>query len=139
MKKEIDIVDKLNNLYPKMQPLVLADDPFSSYDASNDTYLIEIKSRDKNYPSWIIEKEKFDANIDIAVEQGKQFVYLTEYNGKIITWNINKLVKNENFNFHWEIREMPATTEFDNTDKVFKQVGHLFEKDGRVHTEEEIL
>ena len=139
MRTEQEIIDQLNSLYPKMQPLVLAEDPFSSYDAYNDKYIVEIKSRDAQYPSWIIEREKFAANIDVAVKEGKQFVYLTEYRGKIITWNINTMVKNVNFNIEWEERLMPATTEFENNNPVFKQVGHLYEYDGRIHTEEETL
>ena len=55
------------------------------------------------------------------------------------TWNINTMVKNVNFNIEWEERLMPATTEFENNNPVFKQVGHLYEYDGRIHTEEETL
>tara|TARA_S200002703_G_scaffold92782_1_gene80185 strand:+ start:4248 stop:4667 length:420 start_codon:yes stop_codon:yes gene_type:complete len=139
LKSEQEIVEQLNKLYPKMQPLILATDPFCSYDASNSKYIVEIKSRDTQYPSWIIEREKFAANVDVAVETGKQFVYLTEYNGKIITWNINRLIKNINFSLEWEQKLMPATTEFENNNAVFKQVGHLYESDGRIHTEEETL
>ena len=77
MRTEQEIIDQLNSLYPKMQPLVLADNPFSSYDAYNDKYIVEIKSVDAQYRSFIIEREKFAANIDVSGKEGKQVVYLT--------------------------------------------------------------
>lgn len=135
--KEQNIINKLNNLHIELQqdPLKEAEDPFSSYDASNNTYIIEIKSRDKRYDSWIIEKIKFDSNIIKAIEENKSFIYLTEYNGKIMTWNINKMIA-ANYDFKWEHRDMPGTTEFDNQQVTVKEVGYLYEADAKVHTKE---
>lgn len=135
--KEQEIIDRLNELHQELQvqPLTLSEDPFSSYDASNETYIIEIKSRDRAYDSWIIEKAKYSKNISLAIETDRSFIYLTEYNGKIMTWNINRMIA-DYYNFFWEDRPMPGTTEFSNNDVVSKEVGYLFETDAKVHTKE---
>ena len=75
----------------------------------------------------LIEKKKFDSNTEKAKELDKEFIYLTEYITKIITWNITNLVR-VNYNFKWEERQMPRTTEFLETEPILKEVGYLYEK-----------
>jgi|TARA_R110000787_G_scaffold202448_1_gene313116 hypothetical protein len=135
--KQTEVINKLNELHMELQKdlLIEAEDPFSSYDASNNTYIVEIKSRDKTYDSWIIEKIKFDSNIVKAIEESKSFIYLTECNGKIMTWNINRMIA-ANYDFKWEYRDMPGTTEFNNKEIIAKEVGYLHKADAKVHTKE---
>lgn len=130
-----DIVDRLNELYPDLN-LVECEDQFCSCDAESDNYIVEIKSRDTEYESWIIEKSKFDKNLVKSVETTKKFIYLTEYKGKIMTWNIHNLVR-KNYDFQWTEQLMPETTEFDNTNVITKVVGYLYEKDAKIHKEKE--
>ena len=59
---QTEIIDKLNSIYPGLD-LVEVEDSYSSYDAENERYIVEVKSRDKQYRSWAIEKKKFDINI----------------------------------------------------------------------------
>ena len=132
---QTEIVNKLNAIYPGLD-LVEVEDQYSSFDAESQRYIVEIKSRDSKYDSWIIEKQKFDSNIDKSVETGKLFIYLTEYRGKIMTWNINKLAE-QGYYFHWEIRPMPETTEFIYNEAIEKEVGYLYEKDAKIHEEKE--
>ena len=132
---QTEIINKLNNIYPGLN-LVEVSDPFSSYDAENERYIVEVKSRDKEYRSWAIEKKKFDSNIVKCIETGKAFVYLTEYNGKIMTWNIHKLVRKD-YDFQWTEIPMPKTTEFEDTKTVTKVVGFLYEGVAKIHEEEE--
>ena len=132
---QTDIINKLNTIYPSLN-LVECEDQFCSCDATNDTYLVEIKSREKQYRSWVIEKKKFDDNVVKSVETGKMFIYLTEYNGKIMTWNINKLVE-QGYDFQWKIMELPQTTEFEETESITKEVGFLYEGSAKVHEEKE--
>jgi hypothetical protein len=126
-----EIIDKLNELYPDLN-LVECEDQFCSCDAESDNYIVEIKSRDTEYDSWIIEKYKFDKNIVKSVETTKKFIYLTEYKGKIMTWNIHNLVR-KGYDFQWTEQLMPETTEFDNTNVITKVVGYLYEKDAKIH------
>ena len=132
---QTEIVNKLNSIYPGLD-LIEVEDQFSTYDAESDTYIVEIKSRDKEYSSWIIEKKKFESNLIASVEKTKKFIYLTEYNGKIMTWNIHKLVR-KGYDFQWTEQLMPQTTEFDDTKPITKVVGFLYEGNAKIHKEKE--
>jgi len=132
---QTEIIVKLNSIYPGLD-LVEVENPYSSYDAENERYIVEVKSRDKQYKSWAIEKKKFDNNIVKCIETGKAFVYLTEYNGKIMTWNIHKLVR-KGYDFQWTEIPMPKTTEFEDTKTVTKVVGFLYEGVAKIHKEKE--
>ena len=122
-----EIIQYINKMFPFMDELIESEDIFSSYDCENKDYIIEIKSRDKHYNPWMIEKKKFDSNTERAKELDKEFIYLTEYRTKIITWNITNLVR-VNYNFKWEEIQMPRTTEFLETEPILKEVGYLYEK-----------
>ena len=132
---QTEIINKLNSIYPGLD-LVEVSDPYSSYDAENGRYIVEVKSRDKKYDSWIIERKKFDSNLLYSMNKNKMFVYLTEHNGKIMTWNIHNLL-NSLYDFGWTKMELPATTEFDDKEKIQKEVGYLYEVDAKIHEEEE--
>lgn len=128
---QTEIINKLNTIYPGLN-LVECEDQFCSCDAQSDNYIVEIKSRETQYRSWVIEKKKFEDNIDKSVELGKKFIYLTEYNGRILTWNIHNLVL-DNYDFQWTEKKMPQTTEFDNTDNITKVIGFLYEGKAKEH------
>ena len=129
---QTEIIDKLNSIYPGLD-LVEVSDPYSTYDAENERYIVEVKSRDKQYRSWAIEKKKFDSNIVKSVEKRKMFVYLTEYNGNIMTWNIHNLVR-KGYDFQWSKIPMPQTTDFEDNEVVVKEVGFLYEGKAKIHT-----
>ncbi len=129
---QTEIIDKLNSIYPGLD-LVEVSNPYSTYDAENERYIVEVKSRDKQYRSWAIEKKKFDSNIVKCIETGKAFVYLTEYNGKIMTWNIHNLVR-KGYDFQWSKIPMPQTTDFEDNEVVVKEVGFLYEGRAKIHT-----
>jgi len=130
--KQKEIIDKLNEIYPGLN-LIECADKYSPYDAENERYIVEVKSRDKQYRSWVIEKKKFESNIIKSVETGKMFVYLTEYDKKIMTWNIHNLVR-KGYDFQWSVISMPQTTEFDNNKLITKEVGFLYEGKAKIHT-----
>ena len=132
---QTEIIVKLNSIYSNLN-LVEVNDRYSTYDAENENYIVEVKSRDKKYRSWAIEKKKFDSNIDKAVETGKMFVYLTEYKGDIMTWNINNLVLT-GYDFQWTKIPMPQTTEFQDKKTVTKEVGFLYEGVAKIHKDKE--
>ena len=60
MLTQTEIVDKLNEIYPGLD-LVEVANRYSTYDAENERYIVEIKSRDKRYKNWVIEKKKFES------------------------------------------------------------------------------
>tara|TARA_R110000751_G_C13415602_1_gene439607 strand:- start:77 stop:469 length:393 start_codon:yes stop_codon:yes gene_type:complete len=120
---EEEIIGYLNRVYPFLK-LVKCTDQFSFWDAENKDYLIEIKSRKKDYNSWIIEKSKMMSNLRQSIKTGKDFIYLTECRKAFYVWNINELIY-RNYNFNWETKEMPSTTAFDNNKMILKEVGYL--------------
>ena len=125
--KERQIAKDILRLYPQLGDLQESFE-FDQHDFECDQYLMEIKSRDTKYNPWIIEKMKVDANLLYAFSLAKMFLYITEYNGTAYVWNISKMADNH-YDFNWETRKMPATTEFDNNEFVDKEVGYLYEKD----------
>lgn len=125
--KERQIAQDILRLYPQLGDLQESFE-FDHHDFECDQYLMEIKSRDTKYDSWIIEKMKADANLLYAFSQAKMFLYITEYKGTAYVWNISKMADNH-YDFNWETRKMPATTEFENNKFVDKEVGYLYEKD----------
>ena len=128
--KERQIAKDILRLYPQLGNLQESFE-FDHHDFECDQYLMEIKSRDTKYKSWIIEKMKVDANLLYAFSQAKMFLYITDYKGTAYVWNITKMADNH-YDFNWETRKMPATTEFDNNKFVDKEVGYLYEKDATV-------
>ena len=75
--EDVEIIKGLASLFPKaMKGTKKAVDQFSTFDFSNDTYLIEIKSRRKKYDPWIIEKNKVDSNCEVAEKNNRLRIIL---------------------------------------------------------------
>jgi hypothetical protein len=126
------IIKRLNDLdlFGTVEPAIFR---YEHFDCFNDNYLIEIKSRQREYNPWLIEKYKYDKNIREATDQKKLFVYVTEFRRKLIIWNITDLTVN-GYNFNWEIKRQPQTTEFDLKEQIPKRVGYLLEQFGKIVT-----
>jgi len=124
------IIKRLNDLdlFGTVEPAIFR---YEHFDCFNDNYLIEIKSRQREYNPWLIEKYKYDKNIKEATDQKKLFVYVTEFRRKLIIWNITDLTVN-GYNFNWEVKRQPQTTEFDLTSQIPKRVGYLLEQFGKI-------
>jgi len=124
------IIKRLNDLdlFGTVEPAIFR---YEHFDCFNDNYLIEIKSRQREYNPWLIEKYKYDKNIREATNQKKLFVYVTEFRRKLIIWNITDLTVN-GYNFNWEIKRQPQTTEFDLKEQIPKRVGYLLEQFGKI-------
>ena len=124
--KQHEVIAIINRDYPQMDSFIESEYQYTTYDAENKDYILEIKSRKSRYEKWLIEKHKFDTNLDIALKKNKQFIYLTEYRTDMLVWNINDLI-NVGYDFGWELKEQPKTTDFDNNNKIMKEVGYLHE------------
>jgi len=124
------IIKRLNDLdlFGTVEPAIFR---YEHFDCFNDNYLIEIKSRQREYNPWLIEKYKYDKNIREATDQKKLFVYVTEFRRKLIIWNITDLTVN-GYNFNWEVKRQPQTTEFNFTEQIPKRVGYLLEQFGKI-------
>jgi hypothetical protein len=123
-EKERKIAQKLAELYPVLGEMIEPDSQYSPFDFECKLYIIEVKARDTDYPDWLIEKIKFDKNLELSAAMNKDFLYLTEYGGLGYIYNVNKLVEN-NYDFKWQTKRLPATTEFSRGNWVDKEVGFL--------------
>jgi hypothetical protein len=122
--KEKYIGLRLAEIYPVLSPMHIAVDIFSPYDFECPQFLIEIKSRDKFYNPWMIEKIKVTNNIDVATERRKQLLFIFEHNNIAYVFNVNKLI-DSNYDFKWETRNLPASTEFGKKNWLPKEVGYF--------------
>tara|TARA_B100001996_G_C18668965_1_gene595961 strand:- start:3133 stop:3549 length:417 start_codon:yes stop_codon:yes gene_type:complete len=98
---------------------------FEHFDATNWHYNVEIKSRDKKYDEWLIEKYKYEKNMEIAEDEKKMFVYVTEYDRVLYVWDLYAM-KYLGKEIQWfSDRSMPNTTEFGDKGRRNKEVGYL--------------
>jgi hypothetical protein len=100
---------------------------YLQFDAYDKNYIVEIKIRNTFYANQIIEFSKYAFNSLYAKTNNQTFVYAVAINGTIYIFNISKLEKD--YDFNWEWRKLPATTEFENNDNMLKYVGYLDIKD----------
>lgn len=122
---EPELFDWLKEFY--YPDLKMSDDPFSKYDCISEKRFsyIELKSRHTHYDDLLIEKIKYDALMQTANQRFLTPVYINSTPEGV--WEFDLNFAN---NIKWESRQMPATTEFDNNDKIDKVVGYLHIKDG---------
>ena len=105
---------------------------YSRFDAEDDEYIAEIKSRNKHYQDTIIEFDKYAYNMTYSELKNKRFIYIVEASGELYAFDISELVQNK-YDFKWEWKEMPITTEFGNTEKIKKYVGYINIEKSCVH------
>ena len=130
-EKERKIALRFGELYPQLCPIDEAEDTYSPFDFECGLYIIEIKARDTDYPDWVIEQIKVTKNSQIAKEKGKDFLYLTEFGGTGYVYNITKLLARD-YDFRWQVKRMPETTEFNRSNWVDKDVGFLLKEDATI-------
>jgi hypothetical protein len=134
---EAEVAEKIMAAFPRMKELRQARDEFSPFDYESDDYLVEIKSRRKAYDPWIIEQLKVDTNVAIAESVKKDFIYVNAFELLLFIWNISKLIREE-YDFGFEDREMPWTTDFEAVQIISKRTGYLYSKDAIIVNTEEL-
>lgn len=120
--KEIDLMNWLENrIERKITPAV---DMYSDYDCETDNAIIELKVRDKFYPTKMIELDKMVRCLDIAKAKGKNFVYVVKDSQGVyyldITKNSAKILLTPAVSI-----PCPKTTEFSNNTKIDKLVYNI--------------
>lgn len=123
---ELELYHMLKDSY--YPDLVKVADEFSSNDCiSNDFEIyVELKCRQTHYNDLLIEKIKYDRIKEEADMQGYIPIYICSTPEGIWEFNLDVL------NIKWEGRDnLPATTEFHNTERVTKTVGYLNIKNGK--------
>lgn len=95
-------------------------DQFCHYDAHTAQYVIEFKARRKWFPTTQIEKQKYDK----LMKEHRDALYVVYSSGKMYIFHLNELTK-EGYDFKWCIKKCPATTDFDRTQYIDKEVGEI--------------
>ena len=70
----------------------------------------------------MIEKDKYDALMDIAEKSERTALYAVYSDGTIYFFNLSRLTK-EGVDFGWHVRKCKKTTDFSNNNYVDKEVG----------------
>ena len=110
-------IETLNNEFKTK--LVTSEDQYNSYDAEDDKYIVEVKTRYDYYKDKLIEAFKLYSNFHKAEVMGKQFLYvLTDPKGFYV-YNITKLMP-QIIEFKVVPIRCEATTMFGNKSKVTK-------------------
>ena len=99
--------------------LVLCKDRFSSYDAEDDNYVVEIKNRRKYYKEKLIEAYKLYANFQKAEIAKKKFLYVVTDEKGVWVYNITNAMKVV-VNLPIRAIDCPMTTDFGKNDKITK-------------------
>lgn len=95
-------------------------DQYCTYDAANLLYRVELKCRRKHYDTQMIERSKVRSN----TRDNKDFLYVVSTPEGIYGFNISKLVERD-YDFGWETRRLPATTDFNRNEWIDKEVGYI--------------
>ena len=99
--------------------LVLCKDEFSSYDAEDDTYIVEVKNRRSYYKEKLIEASKLYVNFQKAEILRKKFLYVVTDEKGVWVYNITNAMKVV-VNLPIRAVECPMTTDFGRNDKITK-------------------
>ena len=128
--------DNMNeeSLFLRLKEVLIPDleasteDIFSAFDCTSKALnaYIELKCRHTHYSTLLIEKSKYDRLMQIADTNLMAPLYINSTPEGV--WSFN-LLKFDNITWT-EQDNLPATTEFDNKEKVTKAVGFLPIEDG---------
>ena len=99
--------------------LNLCSDKFSSYDAEDDNYIVEIKNRREYYKDKLIEASKLYVNFQKAEILRKKFLYVVTDSEGIWVYNITNAMKVV-VNLPIRAISCPMTTDFNRNDKITK-------------------
>ena len=122
--KVIKLLNKAQYNFEKMN------DKFSRYDAFDPELgvMLEIKCRKKHYDDTMMEKIKYDWNVEFAEENDFIFLYAvtkpTKGGEKLYLFD-PKSLDASGYDFKWHTKKLPAKTEFGGSNWIDKEVGYL--------------
>ena len=99
--------------------LSLVSDTYSSYDAIDNNYIVEIKNRRAYYKDKMIEAMKLYKNYQASQYSNKQFLYVVTDEKGVWVFNISKNIKSI-VAMPLKGMECPKTTDFKSNDKIIK-------------------
>lgn len=93
-------------------------DRYNSYDAFDDSYLVEIKNRTSEYKDPFLEVNKTLVNLKKAKEENKQYIYVQQDNTGVYVFNVSKLDLKSIYRRFFDV---PASTLFENKERLNKE------------------
>lgn len=123
---EATILETLENHCEPLKDIRLVlDDKFCSYDAYNDDYILEFKTRYKRYDDRTqAEQKKIEKNLALAEELGKKFLYVVSDPIGLYVFSISKMIK-DGYKFEWVVTRCPATSAFNRREYINKDVCYI--------------
>ena len=117
---EEELFDQLSELIPDLKK---AENEYSTFDCTSKILnaYIELKCRHTHYSTLLIEKSKYDRLVDEARSKLMAPLYINSTPEGVWSFNLDKFD-----DLVWTDQDnLPATTEFDNKEKVTKAVSFL--------------
>ena len=99
--------------------LTLCKGEFSSYDAEDSNYIVEIKNRRKYYNTKLIEASKLFVNFQKSQIKSKKFLYVVTDDKGVWVYNITNSIKVV-VNLPLKAIDCPMSTDFNKTNKIIK-------------------
>ncbi len=117
--KETDLFNWLSKNYYSL--LVDTSDNYSKSDCYDieTKNRIELKCRAKHYDNLIIEKPKYDFLISKSKQFGDIPIYINSTPKGIYLFNL------QNLKLKWYSKELPKTTDFQNKNKIQKEIAEI--------------
>jgi len=119
---EQSTIDFLNNKVGTK--LSLVSDKYSSYDASDDNYIVEIKNRRAYYRDKLIEAMKLYKNYQASQLSDKQFLYVVTDEKGVWVFNISKNIK-AIVKMPVKAKECPKVTDFECSNEYIIKYSYL--------------
>jgi hypothetical protein len=107
------------NLYPDLER---APGIYDAFDCTSEKagHFIELKCRQTHYSTLLIEQMKYRKLIEQAFHRDLLPFYINSTPLGIYSFDLTEIDEPQ-----WHVHQMPATTEFENIDKIEKIVGYL--------------
>ena len=138
---EQDVIEMLNIAHYNFEPMP---DKFSRYDAFYPELgvMLEIKCRNKHYDDTLMEKMKYDWNKQYAKDNSFEFIYAvsmpSEKGDKLYIFDPINMEDEDDYDFGWHTKKLPANTEFSGSQWIDKEVGYLHIDDALVTLERKV-
>ena len=107
------------NLYPDLERAPGIYDAFDCH-SQKAGHFIELKCRQTHYSTLLIEQMKYRKLIEQAYHRDLLPFYINSTPLGIYSFDLTEIDEPQ-----WHVHQMPATTEFENVNKVEKVVGYL--------------
>jgi len=118
--KEVELFDYLKaDLYPDLEKSVGIFDSFDCISKQAGHY-IELKCRATHYPTLLIEEMKYRKLITQSAERDLIPFYINSTPLGVFSFDLMDLAEPI-----WEVKYLPATTQFGRSGKVDKLIGYL--------------